>query len=212
MNVNKSVYPSLEDMGDIEYGLKWVPKSLQLFQSYLISVKLRQISLGQCIAQASRPRSMIAPIPYGIGVDIDKSFGTKWLVDHLYKFGFSISTDEFKLFKLSAAVSRVNAAQKQEPNFLHWVADNVDHNIRTLTGKGTFHEMGSISICLSSKCNYESITRLKHKPIKNLSDLSLNITPYHGSSYQGLLNVSFKPIKDIVSEVFRAPEMNLDLI
>ena len=36
-------------------------------------------------------------------------------------------------------------------NFTQWVADNVDHNINTLTGKGTFDVMGIISVTQSGK-------------------------------------------------------------
>ena len=36
---------------------------------------------------------------FGIWVDIDKSFATRWLVDHLALIGLSIYSDEIKLFK-----------------------------------------------------------------------------------------------------------------
>ena len=47
---------------------------------------------------------MLASTPFGIGEDIDKSFATRWLVDHLALLGLSISSNEVKLFKQSAAV------------------------------------------------------------------------------------------------------------
>jgi pantothenate kinase len=76
-----------------------------------------EVSIGQCIAQLSRPKSMIASIPFEIGVDIDKSFATKWLVDHLYRLGFSVSSDEVKLFKESAAAKKRDAIEMQEHKF-----------------------------------------------------------------------------------------------
>jgi len=69
-------------MDDLEFAKNWVPESLLLFLKYIVPSELKQVSIGQCISQSSRPRSMIASIPFGIGVDIDKSFATKWLVDH----------------------------------------------------------------------------------------------------------------------------------
>ena len=81
---------------------KWVPESLQIFLEHLFHSKLKQLSFGQGIAQASKSRSMILPIPFGIGVQLDMSLGTKWFVDHLAKSGFSVSSDEVKLFKQSA--------------------------------------------------------------------------------------------------------------
>ena len=92
---------------------------------------------------------MIAPIPFGIGVDFVKSCAT-WCADHLVGFGFSISWDEVKLFKHSAIASNtMNTVGNQEP-FMQWVADNVDHNNQALTGKGTFHGK-DISISVFSK-------------------------------------------------------------
>jgi len=175
---DKTVYPSLLEMKDFEYESEWVPESLQIFLGLIFPSKLKQISIGQCIVQASRSRSLIAPIPFGIGVDLDKSFATRWFVDHLAKLGLSISSSEVKLFKESAIasskehidVSRYETQNQSPPHpssnqeanhheihdpssnpqiplpelhqdsrFDQWVADNVDHNIRTLTGKGTFH-------------------------------------------------------------------------
>ena len=48
---------------------------------------------------------MIAPIPFGIGVDLGKSFATRWFVDYLAKFGFSVFSADVKLFKESAIAS-----------------------------------------------------------------------------------------------------------
>ena len=99
---------------------------------------------------------MLASIPFGIGVDIDKSFDTRWLVDHLALLGLSISSDEVKVFKQSAAVSDSMKATETE-HFMQCVGDNVDHNIQTLTGKGTFHGMGIISIHSNSNSNFKAI-------------------------------------------------------
>ena len=65
---------------------------------------------------------------FGIWVDIDKLFPTRWLVDHLALIGLSIYSDEIKLFKQSAAVSHSMEDTKTE-HFTQWVGDNVDHNI-----------------------------------------------------------------------------------
>ena len=82
---------------------------------------------------------------YGIGVHLDKSFSTKWFVYHLAKFGFSISTEEVRLFKQSA-ISVNSTCENHMTNFPEWVEDNVDHSIRKLTGKKKIHGMGLITI------------------------------------------------------------------
>ena len=150
---------------------------------------------------------MIAPIPFGICVDADKFFGTRWFLDHLVKFGFSISSDEVNLFKLSAASANYIPGD-QVPYFTQWAADNVDHNIRTLTGKITFHGIGIISIS-SSKLKYEVIHRLKHHNVKELASVAVKIINYEGSSINDLRKLQIKPIKYLA---FSAPEMNLDLV
>lgn len=209
---DKSEYPSISEISNLEYAKRWVPESILIFLSQLISSELKQVSIGQCIAQASRPRSMIASIPFGVGVYIDKSFATKWLVDHLSKFGFSISSDEVKLFKQSAAESREEEPTgQQHPSFTKWVADNVDHNICTLTGKGTFHGMGIISITSETSRKIQSIKRLKHKTSSVFAN-AVEIIPYHGSHTHGLLELNFKPFKDLALAKCFAPELNFDLL
>ena len=210
---DKSKYPIIDQMDDINYAKNWVPESLTIFLHHLISSELKQVSIGQCIAQCSRPRSMIASIPFGVGVDIDKSFATKWLVDHLSRLGFCISSDEVKLFKQSAAEeSRHNQPpEEHRMKFTQWVADNVDHNICTLTGKDTFHGMGIISICPYPIQRFNAIKRLKHKQFTGFVD-AVDIVPSHGSSHLGLLKLKFKPIKDLASTILQSSEMNLDLL
>ena len=73
MPCNKNEYPDISRLHDIEYTKNWIPESLSTLLSHLITSPLKQASIGQVITQNARPRSMIASIPFGIGVDIDKS-------------------------------------------------------------------------------------------------------------------------------------------
>ena len=52
---DKNKYPFIDKMEDIEYAKTWVPESL-MFLSHLVSSPLKQVSIGQSIAQSSRPR------------------------------------------------------------------------------------------------------------------------------------------------------------
>ena len=111
----------------------------------LVPSSQKQLSLSQCIIQAIRPRSVIAPVPFGVTVDIDKSTGCKQLIQHFSRLGFSITPDELYRFKQSAiedSKSEVENHEETANEFNQWVADKVDHNIATLTAKGTFHGMG----------------------------------------------------------------------
>ena len=112
------------------------------------------------------------------------------MISHLHKFGFSISPDQLQKYKQSSVVfdgkdttqeteeadeieeagpSKVITTSEldvtNDNTFAQWSADNVDHNIITLTGKGfskkAFHRMGIISTsndCSSTK----TIKRLKY--------------------------------------------------
>ena len=95
-NYDSDVYPTANDIKH----LNWIPDNLRLFLKNLINSELKQESLGQCIIKATNWFS-IPPLLFGLGVDLDQTFGSKWLVDQLARLGFSVSSDEVKLFKQS---------------------------------------------------------------------------------------------------------------
>ena len=166
-------YPSYSNIcNDNEVdGNMWVPQSLQLFMKYLVPDKIKRMAINQCIVQASRPRSVIAPVPCALGVHVEKTFGSKSLLTILSRLGFCITSDEVLRFKQSAVeADLLEEADELEINedentpFVQWVADNADHNTITLTGKGTFHGMGVISITNNSRSKaYRNVPRLKKK-------------------------------------------------
>ena len=119
------------------------------------------------MVQATRPRSILCPIAFGLGVQLDKESGSEWLISHLHRLEFSISPDEVQKCKHSSVVSdgkeptqeieeadefgeagpsEVNTTGERDVTndnaFAQWSADNVDYNIITLTEKGTFHVWG----------------------------------------------------------------------
>ena len=213
MPCDKKEYPDISRMQDIEYAMTWIPESLTTFLSHLVSSSLKQASIGQVITQNSRPPSMIAFIPFSIGVDINNSFTSKWLVDHLSQFGFSVSSDEAKLFKQSAITSsRETQAEECQNNFTQWIADNVDHNSCKLTGKDKFHGTGIISASLKPTRSTSVIRRLKHKEFSEFTESNVPIILYHGSSVVGLFKFKLKAIRKLSSPKVPTPEMNLDLL
>ena len=146
MNYSKEFYPSIDDIVD---GEKWVPESLKNFMALLVPSSQKQLSLSQCTIHATKPRSVIAPIPFGVVVDIDKSIGCKQLIQHFSRLGFSVTSDEQYRFKQSFiedSKSEVENNEKIATGFKQWAADNVDHNIATLRAKRTFHGMGIICV------------------------------------------------------------------
>ena len=141
-------YPSDEQIGCLEKGRSWLPKLLLDFLKTLIKSDTKQVSIGQCIVQAARPRSVIAPLLFGLGVEADSQTGCRWLVDELSRLGFSVTSDEVTRYKQSVLQSDGIGNVIPDFNsgaFTQWVADNVDHNTATLDGKATFHGMGIIA-------------------------------------------------------------------
>ena len=54
---------------------------------------VKQVSVAQTIVNAVKPRSSISPIMFGLGNEIDKDFGSRWLLTELNRLGFSIGYD-----------------------------------------------------------------------------------------------------------------------
>ena len=78
MEASGDSYPS--NFSSLENAY-WLPDSLMLVLKYLVPNDLKRVSLGQCIIQASRPRSIVAPIPFGVGVSVEKKIRIKMVAD-----------------------------------------------------------------------------------------------------------------------------------
>ena len=107
---------------------------------------MKVASIGQAIMQSTRPRGFICPLQIGLGVQLHRLYGSRFLVDSLYSHGFCSSYSEVHRFEASAAVEKseeIVALHKE--GCIQFVADNVDHNTDTIDGKNTFHGMGMIS-------------------------------------------------------------------
>ena len=62
----KNMYPSVNDINNDGVTSRWVPQSLNTFFKCLIPSELKRKSI--CLTQASRPTSIICPIPLGLVV------------------------------------------------------------------------------------------------------------------------------------------------
>ncbi|KAL8580680.1 hypothetical protein ACOMHN_004722 [Nucella lapillus] len=96
--------------------------------------------------QAARPNVLILPLQLGLGVSLHHATGSRHVVDRLHRLGFSLSYNEVKLFEMFAAVQQGTDLVGVDPktSWIQFAADNVDHQIRTLDGTGTFQGMGII--------------------------------------------------------------------
>ncbi len=179
MSATKLTYPTSEEIQSINQNLSYVPSGLQLFLKKMFVEKNpeRKIaSIGQAIIQAARPRVLIAPLQIGIGVQMHHHFGSKFLIDSLNSHGFCSSYSEVKRFEKSAAdclgkdVSPSLAGQ--------FVADNVDHNTRTLDGMNTLHGMGMIQAVTPAESKSYTIPRINKKAAELALQGKINICYY----------------------------------
>ena len=64
-------------------------------------------------------------------------FGSRWLIDELFKLGCSVSYSEVNSYKQSVVQTEDITQPNQNPYpemFTQYVADKVDHNLNTLDG------------------------------------------------------------------------------
>ena len=139
-------YPNKDDITDsINENSCWKPNLLNTLLSYVVPETVKRSSICQCVIKAPRPRTALPPLLFGLGIECDHVFGSKWLVNELFRLGFPISYSEVNRFKKSVVANQAmgNSVINAYPKvFTQFVGDNVYHNIRTLDGSGTFHGRG----------------------------------------------------------------------
>ena len=148
IHLDTEYYPTTQEIKESTQQNKWCSPLLRMFLSKVVPNEIKQAAVGQCIIIAARPRTATPPLLFGIGVEVDHIFGSRWLIDELFKIGFSVSYSEVNRFKQSIVQTEDSNYPKglaYPGMFTQYIADNVDHNVITLDGSGTFHGMGIIS-------------------------------------------------------------------
>lgn len=214
-------YPTNDDIANAEQSKSWIPQHLQTLLMHIVPSKLKQSSIGHCILQAARPRSVITPTLFGLGVEVDHVFGSKWLNNELFRLGFSISSDEVTRYKQSVIQSESleNLLSEYFPGtFTQWVADNVDHNVDTLDGQGTFHGMGIIAVS-SPRDNRPLVSRSRvinrqprMKPEELVKDKGVQIFRYINEQEKGLASLKFKPLIQLQIPYTLSSDLSSDLL
>ena len=93
------VYPTTAEISDFVISRLWIPEGLQTFLHQLVNSDTKRHCFKKCITQATWPRSIMCPLLFGLGVELDKIFGSKWVVDHISRLGYCISYDEILRYK-----------------------------------------------------------------------------------------------------------------
>jgi hypothetical protein len=114
-------------------------------------------AIGQSIVQGVRPKVIIAPMQLALAIQLHQHFGSRFLIDLLYSFGFCSSYFEVHKFEKNAAVSQGTEVFADKNCFVQHIADNVNHNICTLDGRDTFHGMGIVATFTPGKIIHQCI-------------------------------------------------------
>ena len=161
----------------------------------------------------ARPRSGMLPIPFGLSVELDNMFGSRWLIDEVSKLGFPVSYYEIQKFKQAVLIhdDSINAKYRQKPEFTQWIGDNVDHNVCTIDGKNTFHGMGIISSSMESSSLTIKIPRIKK--LLKVGDITeskgIPLLQYINEGRQTLATVKLTKLKDLPESINRSKNANL---
>lgn len=89
---------------------------------------------------ATCPRAFLSPLQVGLCVTLDQKYGHRDLIHLIFNLGFCSSYSESVLYKKNAAVTNgVDIGELTADSLLHFIADNVDHNAKTLDGGDVIH-------------------------------------------------------------------------
>lgn len=196
---SKDNYATSLEMSSVENSLQFIPESLQLLLSTIFVGKDKEMkicSIGQAIMQAARPRALLLPLQLGLGVQMHHQFASKFLIETLDKFGFTCSYAEVQAYERSAAITKKAVEKGFQPgHFIQYVADNADHNIRTIDGHDTFHGMGIIA-CITPKIELSSVIPRIKVTAKDIADVGcIRIEPYTKKK-DGAKSLAFITIRD----------------
>ena len=214
-------YPVESEFTNVDSAKEWVPKLLSVFLENIIKQPTKQASIGHAIVQANKPKSAISPILFGIGVSLDHMFGSRILLDMMSRLGFSISYDEVSRYKQSVVQSsNSDMPHSFAHSFTQWSGDNVDHNIKTIDGTGTFHGMGIISMTtpcdrseLRGLFSQQHVERLQRSKVSQVvKNRGIPISYYVAPDRTSLSMLKLKPVSHLLSPYVAPPSLNLDLI
>ena len=214
-------YPINEDITTSCLNSSWITHHLLAFLKLIAISDVKQNSIGQAIIQASWPMSVIAPVMFGVGVEMDHVFGSRWLINEFSHLGFSISYDEVVRYKQSVIQSETIENLLSEyirGTFTQWVGDNVDHNVLSLDCQGSFHGMGIIT---ASSPRGTVPLQTRPRVIPRLAQITANevvknkglpIIQYTGHTKKALSSIIYKPIINLQSPYTLPPDVGSDMI
>lgn len=201
---NADEYPPSDKFLDNIENEELIPPSLIKFMTELGLQKNKSsltnnkhtkfVAISHAIMYLMRPRSFISPLLLGLSVTLHRKFGKRNLIEMLNNLGFCESYNETQLYE--ASVAQEAELQLDEGAFIQYVNDNADFNTNTIDGKGTFHNLGRISVITPKNCvqSKNPITRLPEKPPQSelVKKGKIPIQYYYHAKKEGLQTLKIK--------------------
>ena len=184
--------------------------SLSLITFYFLGSAAKKIiaSVGQAILQAVRPHVLLAPLQIGLAVQLHHHYASRFLVDSLHHLGFFCSYQQVQEFEQSAAFSHGTDIPNFSDQSVQYVADNVDHNIRTLDGNDTFHGMGMITTVTPGVRSNNRISRIKVS-LLDLAAIERVPIQFHKEDSAGMMAIVYEKLYKMKAQ---DPTANLDIL
>ena len=179
-------YPSPQSL-KLDTTFDYLPISLRTMLNKLFvgtDKDEKVAAIGQSIIQAVRPRALVVPLQIGLATQLHHLYKSRFLIDTLSVMGFSSSYGEVQRFLQNAAdVVAPELLGKGSSGTVLFAADNVDHNIITLDGKGTFHGMGMVAATTPGQVTTHVVHR-KNVSKFNVKEMSrVDIIDYRFSTF-----------------------------
>ena len=210
MNTSHCHYPGIDEL-ELEASVNFLPKSLTVLLTNLLFQKVERVkiaSIGQAIMQASRPRVFMAPLQLGLGVQLHHHYVSRFLIDTLHKYGFCCSYIEVRRFEQNGAMSYGTDIPNFSTQFIQYIADNLDHNVRTLDGNNPFHGMGMIAAVTPEIKGINQISRLNILPAYIVAIRRVPVQ-FHRDESLGMARVTYEKLCQFISN---DPTANFDVL
>jgi len=164
---DKRMYPTTNDIKDVETCMSFLPDSLKLFMNTIIRSKsscLNSAFLGQSLLQAMRPRSLLLPMEFSLGIQLHHHLMRRFVIDTLNALGIVPSYMEVLRYEENASVTQGTDMQLANNSMLNYIADNADHNKSTLDGHDNVHVMGIMVAATPGFTTVQHVPRKKVNP------------------------------------------------
>ncbi|KAJ8867215.1 hypothetical protein PR048_031010 [Dryococelus australis] len=195
-----------------------IPETLKVFTENVTkkdnelpkSLHRKQIIINHSIIAACRSRSFHSTIHIALAVYLYRRYGSRLLIDVFHSMGVCSSYSEAKTY-LKCGTVYVRPVI-DDSAFFQFVFDNADVNIRTLTGLGTFHSLGSIKCVTPLQAVYTPSAFPHDTSIRPDSKKKLIPVKMYKKAISGFKTITITPIHisgETSKEIYKATALDV---